>query len=893
MSSTSSENSDLLSSILRHIDERLDAEDFTLSQCVRKLFNTKQIPSRFVTTLLPHADNATLKDAYKVILEHVSKITADVPCLLSIKIVATVIFFLQLVLESATKIGDALCMEMSVSLIQSMQKSICAVSQTSSVSDEGDVVPQSEQNAPHLAGFFLGAMLRSINPYVSSIPVLLSPLWKGLCDVAIKVPHVPCEYIKSSVLALLVYLKEGERPCLRSAASFVDSSPQLLTLPQHLFHAKVIGFLVARLATLLTVCVNDSEDEEEVESLIPEVIAALVHIRGISTALEVSLVTNLPPEVVKSYKSVDKRVDQCVLKVLMMKQTLNQAAVNALLTLKISQKPCFESRCSRFGKLSMLQTVFQHAPVDSSTAESLLLVAEQAIFLVMPKCSTELLAGGDCFIDSSILLFAVRAAVHLNPKSRQQVRLMLIRWLSRGMHPISREAVVTIVHHYVVALACPATRGESPRSSMDTNEKRLEEPMVALMSSLFFDFRTATSHRVNIASVLHRLLGSPDCQVLTRNVLLDAMLVFLKTLHSSALRKQKQTASGRILTLTDWHCVLDVVACLDYSFNEVLRREVQSCMDDVGSRDDSIQSTNIFYIKRRPPFEVALLVAGAPLHSAIKLMGWFLTQTHRRKSSALLTRNGTILTCSVLRFLGRALQHSPDASIIGPAAKVLAWTLDQTRQLFSNHREDHGVALALAAGEVLRRVSSAISPSTPPDVLKQIASCFNSLFNLSLWPVSANTMTCLTEFASSIPKIHQSVLPSCLPVEMQGLFTCRLQSNVHRGKSAHRENEFEQVQIACIQRVMKLIPTITPKPTPFATSAAYFLAPGSFLLSMPTVEGSGRSAIVVFPPGEQSLNDIKHMLQKDTIGGDDVRQLHRVQLSDRGGGCRLFSEQYS
>ena len=128
---------------------------------------------------------------------------------------------------------------------------------------------------------------------------------------------------------------------------------------------------------------------------------------------------------------------------------------------------------------------------------------------------------------------------------------------------------------------------------------------------------------------------------------------------------------------------------------------------------------------------------------------------------------------------------------------------------------------------------------------------------------------------------------------MQALFTCRLQGKVHREMTAHHENEFEAVHMACIQRVMKLIPTIPSNSTPFATSAAYFLAPGSFLLSMPTVEGSGRSAIVIFPPGEQSLNDIKHMLQKDTIDSDDVRQLHRVQLLDGGGGCRLYSEQYS
>jgi hypothetical protein len=892
MSSTSSDNNDLLSTILSHIDERLDAKELTLSQCVRRLFNTKQRPSRLVAKLLPLADRIALQDAYKVILEHVSMVSAGSPCLLSIKVFATVIVFLQLVLESMTKIGDTECLEMAASLIQSMQKSICAISQDNVVLDESDIVPQNEQHAPSLAGFFLGAMLRSINPYVSSIPVLLSPLWKSLCDVALRATHVPNECLKASILALLVYLKEGERPCLRSAASFIESLEQSLTLPQHVFHSKVMSFLVTRLAALLTVYINGSEEDDEMESVLSDIFSALVRVRGITKALEISSATHVPPQVLQSYKSVDKKIDQCVLKVLVIKQKLNQAAVKTFVALKVSQKPCFESRCSRFGKLSMLQMTLQNTPVDSSSAESLLLVAEQAIFSVLPKSSTELLVGGKCFLDSSILLVAVSAAVHLDPKSGFHVRLMLIRWLSRGLHPIAREAVVTIVHNYVMALTCIATRGGSPRSSIATHEKRLEGPMVTLMSNLLFDLRTATSHRENIASVLHRLLCSPDCPGLTRSVLLGEAFVFLKTLHARAPTKQKQSGIGIALTLTDWNCILDVVACLDFSSDEGLQREVLSFTDDVGSRDDSIKATRIFYLKGRPPLEVALLVAGAPHQLAIRLMGWFLTQTQRRKGSALLTTNGTILTCSMLRFLGRSLQHSPDVPLVGPVAKFLSWTVAQTRQLLSNHRDEHGAALALATGDVLRRVGYATSPSTPAEVLKQISSSFNSLLSLSLWPMSANTMTCLTEFASVIPKTHQDVLTSCLPIESQGLFTCRLQSKVHRGKTAHQGEEFEIAQIASTQRVMKLIPTMPPKSTPFAASAAYTLAPGSFLLSMPTVEGSGRSAIVIFPPGEQSLHDIKHMLQKDKIEGDDVRQLHRVQLSGNGGGCRLYSEQF-
>jgi hypothetical protein len=151
-------------------------------------------------------------------------------------------------------------------------------------------------------------------------------------------------------------------------------------------------------------------------------------------------------------------------------------------------------------------------------------------------------------------------------------------------------------------------------------------------------------------------------------------------------------------------------------------------------------------------------------------------------------------------------------------------------------------------------------------------------------------MTSLTEFASTIPKAHQGVLTKCLPVEMQNFFTSRLQGKVYRSKTAHPESDFEVVQgRVCLQHLSKLIGSVPVRVSPFATSSTYIMAPGSYLLSMPTAEGSGRTALVIFPPGDQSLRDIKYMLQKDTIEHENVRLLHQVKVSDNGAGCRLYS----
>jgi hypothetical protein len=119
---------------------------------------------------------------------------------------------------------------------------------------------------------------------------------------------------------------------------------------------------------------------------------------------------------------------------------------------------------------------------------------------------------------------------------------------------------------------------------------------------------------------------------------------------------------------------------------------------------------------------------------------------------------------------------------------------------------------------------------------------------------------------------------------LQEAFKNRLQGAVCR----HEQIDFEELQSGCIEKLSGLIPTTaTDVGSPFAGIATTDLVPGSYLLTMPTVEGTGRSAIVIFPPGQQSLQDIKHMLGRETLEGVDVKQLQQVR--GNGHGARLFS----
>jgi hypothetical protein len=70
----------------------------------------------------------------------------------------------------------------------------------------------------------------------------------------------------------------------------------------------------------------------------------------------------------------------------------------------------------------------------------------------------------------------------------------------------------------------------------------------------------------------------------------------------------------------------------------------------------------------------------------------------------------------------------------------------------------------------------------------------------------------------------------------------------------------------------------------FPSAMSMTIAPGSYFVRMPTQDG--RHAMVIFPPGPQSLDDIQCMCGV----GDSVQFLRRVVISETGGGkCLLQS----
>jgi hypothetical protein len=93
----------------------------------------------------------------------------------------------------------------------------------------------------------------------------------------------------------------------------------------------------------------------------------------------------------------------------------------------------------------------------------------------------------------------------------------------------------------------------------------------------------------------------------------------------------------------------------------------------------------------------------------------------------------------------------------------------------------------------------------------------------------------------------------------------------------------------CNKILKRLIPGLKSKESLFVTTSNdTSIVAGSYILTMPTT--NGRTAQVIFAPGEGSLDDIKYMLEASNIDDMEVRTLERVRLIGKGEGCRFLSK---
>jgi hypothetical protein len=230
-------------------------------------------------------------------------------------------------------------------------------------------------------------------------------------------------------------------------------------------------------------------------------------------------------------------------------------------------------------------------------------------------------------------------------------------------------------------------------------------------------------------------------------------------------------------------------------------------------------------------------------------------------------------------------ERNPDvrAELLSTLSQLL-WVCTNDACLRSMAQTPSTAALVLEAVNVLSVSSMLLESDTHQGILESLAGSFHRLLSSDAWPVRHFAMTSLVHFASTIPAIHKTLLPLCVPPPMQKLLQCRLQGTVMFGENPSTPQW--RLELRQCDALAYLVPTFTSKAT-FPRSTSLTISIGSYMMTMPTQEG--RRAIVIFPPGDESLEDINFMLAMDENDNDAnhlVRTVARV-CTDSGGQCKL------
>jgi hypothetical protein len=197
---------------------------------------------------------------------------------------------------------------------------------------------------------------------------------------------------------------------------------------------------------------------------------------------------------------------------------------------------------------------------------------------------------------------------------------------------------------------------------------------------------------------------------------------------------------------------------------------------------------------------------------------------------------------------------------------------------------------------VLGVFGSRLSPTTPKHLLDPLAQCFHAVLSSTSWSVCAHAMTSLVQFASTVPPAHKDILPRCLPKNMQKLLQCRLQglvcgdvASLSLLRTSYSDTMLQGIMAPRHGRDSGGGSSSSSRVFPATTSLTVPM--GSYVMTMPTQ--GGRKAVVIFAPGDDSLQDIRDMLgtaeNEHDVTNPSVpwHKLQRVTVLPDGGGCKL------
>jgi hypothetical protein len=487
---------------------------------------------------------------------------------------------------------------MALVLLQNLSKAVKAKLQAgdhamtmTSDDGDGDEINVTAFHAPSAAYFAIGAYLRVVNPYVSSLPFLLSPLWKGICDITASLTRLPPELADETLRALLVYLYEGESQTMTTLAHYVTSRQ---AVQQQAFQVKILIFLVARFSTLLRIHVASRHNSES-SPVLGDVATVLLQLRGLTLAAATQLraqhpnssLTEQDQSFLRAYKQLETKVEQCIVNSWMQpsgNSISDRNHLKQLLRLRHEtqnvgsvQKELISlsfavGKALVFHRLLVRMvadvTSYTDALRDSDT-QSLLFVCEELLFSTLPLLSSVDPSSAVLSRCLDVMSSATAICYAKEPvERRSRLDRLLIRWLAPpsdcNLHPLTRELLISLIQLHVLRLcrAHQSTRSGSPRSVDLTgpSENAVCIPvktLISLLAKVLLDPRTQSAHRRNVAGVVMRFMdasGGDDAESLRQetNVMMQqAVAVELYKCIRNDEKAQRRKRKRRNASCTD------------------------------------------------------------------------------------------------------------------------------------------------------------------------------------------------------------------------------------------------------------------------------------------------------------------------------------------------------
>jgi hypothetical protein len=177
---------------------------------------------------------------------------------------------------------------------------------------------------------FAFASLLRLNVYAKTRVALIAPLWRGLCDLASD--FLPISILEDATQALSDYLQQGLERLIASVSQSVhekSSSPS--QQPNLTVQAKLIGFLVARVTSLMKIANSNSNI-----TIISGVCKTLVGLRGTAMASNLLFLQHNHSNIalLKTCQDIGSKVEKCLLSVVIDLQVVHRPTLDALLRIQ-------------------------------------------------------------------------------------------------------------------------------------------------------------------------------------------------------------------------------------------------------------------------------------------------------------------------------------------------------------------------------------------------------------------------------------------------------------------------------------------------------------------------------------------------------------------------------